>query len=119
MEKNVQLLTRARELRRDMTEQERKLWYVFLRTYPVKFYRQKIIESFIVDFYCPAAKLVIEVDGSQHYTNEGLQCDEERSAFLHGHGLRIFRFSNREVEDAFCGVCDRIHQVVQNRCGVK
>lgn len=65
--KNNHLLSRARELRREMTPQERKLWYLFLRKYPVKFYKQRIIASFIADFYCPKARLVIELDGSQHY----------------------------------------------------
>lgn len=66
------MLNHARELRRDMTPQERKLWYLFLRTYPVKIYKQRIVESFIVDFYCCAsARLAIEVDGSQHYEEQG------------------------------------------------
>ena len=74
--KNFCMLGTARRLRRDMTPQERKLWYEYLRTYPVKFYKQRIIESFIVDFYCAPARLVIEIDGSQHYTEQG-QCYDE------------------------------------------
>lgn len=82
--KNNDMLDVARELRRKMTPQEKKLWYDFLRKYPVKFYKQRIIESFIVDFYCADARLVIELDGSQHYTEQGKAYDEERSAILHG-----------------------------------
>ncbi len=70
--KNFRMLETARELRRRLTPQEKKLWYDFLRKYPVKFYKQRIIESFVVDFYCADARLVIELDGSQHYTEQGV-----------------------------------------------
>ena len=80
--KNNDMLDVARRLRREMTPQEQRLWYVFLRKYPVKFYKQRIIESFIVDFYCADARLVIELDGSQHYTEQGKCYDEERSQIL-------------------------------------
>ncbi len=92
--KNNKMLERAKELRREMTPQERKLWYMFLRDYPVKFYKQRIIESFIADFYCHAAKLVIELDGSQHYDEQGLAYDAERTAIIEGYGLEVLRFSN-------------------------
>ena len=117
VKKNNQLLPRARELRREMTPQERKLWYLFLRTYPVKIYKQRIIESFIVDFYCASAKLVIEVDGSQHYTESGMQYDQERSQILAGYGLQVLRFTNREVDTQFSRVCDTIHRVIETRRG--
>ena len=113
--KNNKLLPRARELRREMTPHERKLWYLFLRDYPVKIYKQRIIKSFIVDFYCHAAKLVIEVDGSQHYTEDGEAYDEERTQILSSYGLRVLRFSNYEIDTQFTGVCDRIDQVIQER----
>ena len=71
-------LEKAKSLRREMTPHERKLWYLFLRTYPVKIYKQRIIGSFIVDFYCAQAKLVIEIDGSQHYDKSGIAYDAER-----------------------------------------
>ncbi len=109
------MLGRARELRREMTPQERKLWYLFLRTYPLKFYKQRIIDSYIVDFYCAAAKLVIEVDGSQHYTDEGMEKDECRSAVLRRYGLSALRFSNREINQEFDAVCEMIHQRVLER----
>lgn len=113
--KNYRLLNRAKELRRNMTPQEQKLWYQFLRTYPLKFYKQRIIDSYIVDFYCAAAKLVIEIDGSQHYTEEGRQQDEERSAMLRRYGIQVLRFSNREINMNFDAVCEMIHQTVRER----
>ena len=116
IEKNNQMLGRARQLRREMTPQERKLWYLFLRTYPVKFYKQRIIDSYIVDFYCASAKLVIEIDGSQHYSEEGKQQDEVRTRILHRYGLHVLRFSNREINVNFNAVCESIHQTVQVRC---
>ena len=91
-------LENARRLRREMTPHERKLWYLFLRRYPVKIYKQRIIGRFIVDFYCASARLVIELDGSQHYEPQGLAYDAERSQFLMPLGLEILRFSNRDID---------------------
>ena len=110
-----QLTSRAKELRHDLTSQERKLWYDFLRAYPVKIYKQRIIESFIVDFYCASARLVIELDGSRHYTKQGKLYDEERSQILRGYGLRILRFPNNAVDHNFDAVCEEIHRVIQER----
>ena len=108
-------LENARRLRREMTPYERKLWYLFLCKYPVKIYKQRIIGRFIVDFYCASAKLVIEVDGSQHYEPQGMAYDAERSAFLSALGLKILRFSNRDVDINFRGVCEQIDLTIQNR----
>ena len=79
---NGEMNFRAKELRREMTQHERKLWYLFLRKYPVKIYKQRVINSFIADFYCPAARLVIELDGSQHYTDQGEAYDKERDTII-------------------------------------
>ena len=98
-------LENARRLRREMTPHERKLWYLFLRKYPVKIYKQRIIGRFIVDFYCASAKLVIELDGSGHYEPQGMAYDSARSAFLTALGLEVLRFSNRDVDRDFRGVC--------------
>ncbi len=98
-----------------MTPHERKLWYLFLRTYPVKFYKQRIIRSFIVDFYCASAKLVIEIDGSQHYEESGRQYDTERTAILEQEGLRVLRFSNREIDREFQRVCEAIDFAVRGK----
>ena len=108
MRYNRKLISRAKELRREMTPQERHLWYDYLRYYPVKIYKQKVIDNFIVDFYCHKVKLVIELDGGQHYTEEGLAYDEERTKILMGYGLEIIRFSNKEIDDNFEGVCQYI-----------
>ena len=115
VKKNNQMLPRAKELRRSMTSQERKLWYLFLREYTVKIYKQRIIDSFIVDFYCASAKLAIELDGSQHYTKQGQAYDAERSACLARYGLTILRFTNTDVDKHFALVCDTIHTAIQER----
>ncbi len=108
-------LENARRLRREMTPHERKLWYLFLRKYPVKIYKQRIIGKFIVDFYCACAKLVIEVDGSQHYEPQGMAYDVERSAFLSALGLNVLRFFNRDIDRDFRGVCIQIDMTIQKR----
>lgn len=109
------LIPRARELRKNATKQENHLWYDFLRLYPVRFQRQKVIGGFIADFYCHAAKLIIEIDGSQHYTEQGLAYDRERSEALKKYGLKTIRFSNMDIDKNFSAVCDVIHKEVQNR----
>ena len=106
-------LENARRLRREMTPHERKLCYLFLRKYPAKIYKQRIIGKFIVDFYCASAKLVIEVDGSQHYEPQGMAYDAERSAFLSALGLGVLRFSNRDIDRNFRGVCEQIDRTIQ------
>ena len=108
-------LENARRLRREMTPHERRLWYLFLRKYPVKIYKQRIIGRFIVDFYCACANLVIEADGSQHYEPQGMVHDAERSQFLTALGLEVLRFSNRDIDRDFRGVCEQIEITIQNR----
>ena len=107
-------LEKARRLRREMTPHERKLWYLFLRRYPVKIYKQRIIGSFIVDFYCAAARLVIEVDGFQHYEPEGMAYDAERSGYLTALGLEVMRFTNRDIDRHFHSVCEQIDITIQS-----
>ena len=109
-------LENARRLRREMTEQERRLWYTFLRSYQVKFYKQRIIGGYIVDFYCASAKLVIELDGSQHYDEKGMEYDRKRTAFLSSLGLEVLRFSNADINERFANVCEAIdHSVKKGR----
>jgi len=112
-EKHQMLILGARKLRREMTRQERQLWYGFLQKHPSKFYRQRVIDDFIVDFYCAHAKLVIEVDGSQHYTADGKKYDIERSAVLEALGLRVIRFTNDEVNQNFVKVCEEIDRNIR------
>ena len=115
IKKDNSLLPRARQLRREMTPHERKLWYLFLRTYPVKIYKQRIIQTYIADFYCAPAKLVIELDGSEHYDADAMAYDARRSKTLEDLGLRVLRFTNREVDREFPLVCERIDQVIRSR----
>ena len=115
--KDNRQLENARRLRREMTTHERKIWYLFLRKYPVKIYKQRIIGRFIVDFYCASAKLVIEVDGSQHYEPQGVTYDARRSQFLTALGLKVLRFSNREIDRDFHSVCMQIDLVIRERQG--
>ena len=109
------LIPRAKELRREATRQENHLWYDFLRTYPIRFQRQKTIDAFIADFYCYRAKLIIELDGAQHFTAQGTAYDQERTAILQRYGLEVIRFSNREVDENFESVCMEIDRKVRKR----
>ena len=111
---NKYLVPTARELRKNMTKEERHLWYDFLKDYPVPFKRQRILGRFIADFYCAQAKLVIELDGSQHYEDDGLARDAERTAILEAYGLTIIRIPNNEVNHNFEGVCRYIDHTVKN-----
>lgn len=113
--KNSAMTNRARELRRNMTPQERHLWYDFLKDYPVKIYKQRVIESFVADFYCASALLVIEVDGSQHFTPQGLAYDQERSAIFQTYGIQVLRFTNHELDTQFEAVCSMIHHAISVR----
>ena len=113
--KNNALLKNARKLRKEMTPQELRLWYRFLRTYPVKIYKQRIIGDYIVDFYCASAKLIIEIDGSQHFDDEGMLHDSERTNFLNSLGLQVVRFSNRDINCNFDAVCETIDRIIRQK----
>ncbi len=113
--KDKALLENAKSLRRNMTPQEKRLWYDFLRHYPIKVYKQRIIDSFIVDFYCHKAKLVIELDGSQHYTPDGKEYDRYRSNVLNKYGLYVLRFTNGDIDKNFEGVCYVIEKTIADR----
>lgn len=101
---------KAKQLRKNMTPAERKLWYDFLRTQKVRWLKQRPIGPYIADFYCASAKLVIEIDGESHFTPEAQAYDAERTQYLEALGLRIIRFSNLEVLHDFAGVCETIGQ---------
>ncbi len=107
-ERNSGLLTNARILRKNMTKEERRLWYEFLRDCEFRFRRQEIIGNYIVNFYCSSAKLIIELDGSQHYEPINKEKDSERTQYLNSQGLRVLRFSNLDVLENFQGVCEAI-----------
>jgi len=110
---NKQLVPLAKQLRKEMTKEERHLWYDYLRLYPVRFSRQKVLGKYIVDFYCVQARVVIELDGSQHYEDRKIMKDQERTAFLESYGLSIIRIPNNEVMRNFRGVCEYIDTAVK------
>ena len=113
------LRKRSQQLRKQMTKEERHLWYDFLRTYPVRFSRQKVLGKYIADFYSAEAKLVIELDGSQHYEDVNTEKDAESTAFLEGYGLPIIRIPNNEVSRNFRGVCEYIDAAVRQSLSQK
>ena len=106
--KNVRLKRLSQTLRKNMTKEEKHLWYDFLKGLPVTVHRQKMIGDYIVDFYIASAALVIELDGSQHYEDAGRRSDQARDSFLCGEGLSVLRFSNLDINKNFDGVCQTI-----------
>ncbi len=112
---NRNLKPTAKLLRNGMTPEEKHLWFDFLRNYPVHFRRQRPIDRYIADFYCPQAKLVIELDGSQHFTEEGLTLDALRTEVIERYKIHVIRFTNRDIWQNFDGVCAFIHKRVQER----
>ena len=105
----------ALALRKNMTKEERHLWFDFLKGYKIKFYNQRAIGQYIVDFYCAKAKLVIELDGGGHYEPEQWQYDIERTTFLEEQNLKVLRFTNTDIQQNFYGVCTIIDNVVKER----
>jgi len=112
---NPSLTPYARKLRRDMTQEERRLWYTFLKVYPIRFLRQKVIDNYIADFYCAKAKLVIELDGSQHYSEQGLIKDCVRTEQLESRGLMVVHIPNNLLNNRFREVCEHIDCLVKTR----
>ena len=105
---NKKIVPIAKMLRRNMTKEERRLWYEFLRTHPARFSRQKVLGRYIVDFYSAKLKMVIELDGSGHYYEGAVQSDADRTKFLEGYGLKVVRIPNTEIQHNFKGVCEYI-----------
>ena len=101
----------------NMTKQERHLWYDFLNTYPVKFCRQRPIGYYIADFYCSKARLVIEIDGSQHFTPDGMEYDKLRTEIINLFDVEVIRFSNNDIDKNFDDVCQMIDLIVNKRMG--
>ena len=110
---NKEIIPTAKMLRKNMTREEKRLWYDFLRLCPVRFSRQKVLGKYIADFYSAQAKIVIELDGSEHYTNEGKKYDRERTAFLEEYGLKVIRISNLEIHRNFKGVCEYLNEILE------
>ena len=115
--RNTKNLQNARNLRKNMTRQERHLWYDCLRYCTPRFRRQTLIGNYIADFFCHEAKLIIELDGSGHYEPDAVEKDNARTAYFHSLGLRVLRFSNLDVDTNFTGVCDTVLLVLK-QCGI-
>ncbi|MBQ2954516.1 MAG: endonuclease domain-containing protein [Clostridia bacterium] len=109
------LIPFAKNLRKNATPQENHLWYDFLHDFHPRFQRQKVIDGYIADFYCEKAGLVIELDGSQHFTVEGITYDEARTRILNAYGLTVLRFTNHDIDTHFPAVCQQIQTAVHQR----
>ena len=115
MERNKGLTGISQALRRNMTKEENLLWHNFLKKYSLQFRRQYVIGSYIVDFYCHKAKIVVELDGSQHYEPEEMKKDAVRTKYLESQGLCVLRFTNTEVLQQFQSVCEKIDMEAKKR----
>lgn len=116
MERNEKLTRNAQSLRKTMTKEEASLWYQFLCRCKPRFHRQYVIGNYIVDFYCHKAKLVVELDGSQHRTPEEMKYDQKRTEFLQSQGLTVLRFSNLDVLRRLEAVCEVIDRILKQEC---
>ncbi|MBQ4547142.1 MAG: endonuclease domain-containing protein [Oscillospiraceae bacterium] len=103
-----EMLEKARILRKEMTKEEKHLWYDFLKNYPVRFRKQEIIGNYIVDFYCSKAKIAVEIDGAQHYTSQSLEYDRERTKYLESCGIKTIRLLNGDINRNFENACNKI-----------
>ena len=111
---NNKLISNAKQLRKSMTKEERHLWYDCLKLLPVTVHRQKVLGPYIVDFYIACQKIVIELDGSQHYEPEHREMDLRRDTYLKENGYQILRYSNADINYRFQNVCDNIWNHLQN-----
>ena len=112
---NSKLTERAKELRRNATKQENHLWYDFLAKYPIRFRRQVTMQNYIVDFFCPKAGLIVELDGSQHYKTSNIKRDKIRTEYIESLGFVVLRFTNTEINRRFSSVCQKIQETVDSR----
>ncbi len=109
----------AKNLRKNMTKEERHLWYDYLHVYKPAFRRQFVIADYIVDFYCPAVRLAIELDGSQHYEADEMQKDKLRTERIEALGVKVIRYMNTDVRCRFREVCEDIDRIVKDRSSVE
>ena len=112
-DKNLNLA--AKELRKNMTPEEKHLWYDFLKNYPVQFNRQKVIGNYITDFYCKKANLVIEIDGAQHFEHDNSEYDKARTDYLNSVGIEVIRFLNKDINYNFNNTCKYIDNIIKKR----
>ncbi len=111
---NKELVENAKLLRNNMTKEEKHLWYDFLRSHPMRFSRQKVLGKYIADFYSAKAKIVIELDGSQHYEKANRIYDEERTEYLSQYGIKVIRIPNGEINRNFEGICRYINEQIKS-----
>ena len=112
---NKYLTPLAKELRKNMTKEEKHLWYDFLNSHHARFTKQKVLGNYIADFYSAKANLVIELDGSQHGKEENAQKDDERTKYLEEYGIQVLRFQNYEITNNFKNVCEYIDKITNKR----
>ncbi len=110
---NKKLTSNSQTLRKNMTKEERRLWYDFLKGLPLTINRQKVIGNYIIDFYIASCKIAIEIDGSQHYENNKIQEDEKRTEYLNSLGIKVLRYSNLDINKKFNSVCEDILQNIK------
>jgi len=113
--RNKKLNQRAIELRKNMTPQESRLWFNFLRNYPINIYRQRIIGNYTADFYCRKAALIIEIDGPQHSEEDSLEYDDLRTLFFNSLGIKVIRFTNQDIDNNFKRACMAIDEEIKGR----
>ena len=112
---NPKLTDNARELRKNMTKEEKELWYKFLSSYPIRFRRQHIIGDYIADFYCDRAKLVIEIDGSQHYEPDAVEYDKKRTEYFESLGISVVRLLNKNINNNFENTCRYVDKIIKSK----
>jgi very-short-patch-repair endonuclease len=112
---NPKLAERAKWMRKNMTETELKLWRDCLKKMPDRILSQRPIDNFIVDFFCPKKKIVIEIDGDSHDSKDGVEYDKERTSILEGYGLKIIRFRNEDILNNFQDVCKKISEIFSKK----
>ena len=117
LETDKNLNSAAKELRKNMTPEEKHLWYDFLKNYPVQFNRQKVIGNYITDFYCKKANLVIEIDGAQHFEYDNSEYDKARTDYLNSVGIEVIRFLNKDINYNFNNTCKYIDNIIKKRIG--
>ncbi len=116
MNNEKQIVTFSQELRKNMTKEERHLWYDFLKNLPVTVHRQKVIGKYIADFYIASAKIIIELDGSQHYEETAQKRDAERDEYFRQNKIKVLRYSNYDINTAFDSVCSDILSALSSAC---
>jgi very-short-patch-repair endonuclease len=109
---NPDAVKKAKALREQMTEPEKKLWFEFLNKLEHRFLRQRPIDNYIADFYCPSCELVIEIDGSRHFSKSGKEYDRQRTKLFEAYGLNVLRFNNEDVMNCFESVCQTITETI-------